>query len=120
MTDKINLFDKFGQFNEYWSPKIIGDINDSCMKIAKLKGEFLWHTHDNEDEMFYVFKGELTIKLRDGDVLLQVGECIIIPKGAEHMPVAKEEAWVMMVEPKGTLNTGNVISERTVETPEKI
>jgi len=118
--DKISLREKFSQINEYWNPKIIGDINDSCVKIAKLKGEFLWHTHDNEDEMFYVFKGELTVKLRDKDILLRAGECTIIPKGVEHMPVAKEEAQVMMIEPKGTLNTGNVQSERTIAEPERL
>ena len=116
----ISLQDKFNQFNEQWSPKIIGEINENYVKIAKLKGEFLWHSHENEDEMFYVFKGELTIKLRDGDIRLKAGECAIIPKGVEHMPVAEEEAWVMMIEPKGTRNTGNVESERTVEEPERI
>ncbi|MBN1776634.1 MAG: cupin domain-containing protein [Clostridiales bacterium] len=118
--EKISLEEKFAQFSEHWSPKIIGEINDACVKIARLKGEFLWHTHENEDEMFYVFKGELTVKLRDGDVTLGAGECVIIPKGVEHMPVANEEAQVMMIEPKGTLNTGNVQSERTVAEPEKI
>ena len=89
--DKISLQEKFGMVSEYWSPKIIGEINDSCVKIAKLKGEFLWHTHDNEDEMFYVFQGALTIKLRDKDIRLSAGECVIIPKGVEHMPVADQE-----------------------------
>jgi mannose-6-phosphate isomerase-like protein (cupin superfamily) len=118
--DKINMREKFDQIKEYWSPKIIGEINDSCVKIAKLKGEFLWHSHAEEDEMFYVFEGELTIRLRDGDVRLCAGECIVIPRGVEHMPVAVEEAHVMMIEPKGTLNTGNVVNERTVSAPERI
>ena len=118
--DKISLQDKFAQFTEQWSPKIIGEINDSMVKIAKLQGEFLWHAHDNEDEMFYVFKGELTVKLRDRDIRLREGECVIIKKGVEHMPVAENEAWVMMIEPKGTLNTGNAQSDRTVAKPERI
>ena len=118
--DKINLQEKFSQIGAYWSPKIIGEINDSCVKIAKLKGEFLWHSHENEDEMFYVFQGELTIRLRDRDVALKAGECLVIPRGVEHMPVAAEEAHVMMIEPKGTLNTGNVINERTVREPERL
>lgn len=118
--EKISLQEKFSLFSELWSPKIIGEINDACVKIAKLEGEFLWHAHENEDEMFYVFKGELTIKLRDGDVLLCAGECLIIPRGIEHKPVAEEEAWVMMIEPKGTLNTGNAESDRTVSEPERI
>ncbi|HPF88933.1 MAG TPA: cupin domain-containing protein [Candidatus Limiplasma sp.] len=118
--DKINMQEKFSRISEYWSPKIIGEINDSCVKIAKLKGEFLWHSHAAEDEMFYVFKGALTIRLRDGDIHLGAGECFIIPKGVEHMPVADEEVQVMMIEPKHTLNTGNVINERTVTDPERI
>ena len=118
--EKISLQEKFSQFSELWSPKIIGEINDSCVKIAKLKGEFLWHAHDNEDEMFYVFQGELTIKLREKDVCLRAGECMIIPRGMEHMPVAAEEAWVMMIEPMGTLNTGNAESDRTISDPERM
>ncbi len=117
---KISLQDKFSRFSEYWSPKIIGEINDSHVKIAKLKGEFLWHTHRDEDEMFYVFKGELTIRLRDGDVVLRDGECLIIPKGVEHMPVAPQEVQVMMIEPRETRNTGDVVNERTVEEPERL
>ena len=117
---KISLQEKFGQFSEYWSPKIIGEINDSHVKIAKLKGEFLWHSHAEEDEMFYVFEGALTVRLRDGDVLLRAGECVVIPRGVEHMPVADEEVLVMMIEPKGTLNTGNLFNERTVSNPERI
>jgi mannose-6-phosphate isomerase-like protein (cupin superfamily) len=118
--EKINLQAKFAQIGEYWSPKIIGETNDSCVKIAKLKGEFLWHSHANEDEMFYVFKGELTIRFRDRDVLLRAGECLVIPRGVEHMPVAPEEAQVILIEPKSTVNTGNVINERTVQEPERL
>ena len=118
--EKISLQEKFSKFSELWSPKIIGEINDSVVKIGKLKGEFLWHAHENEDEMFYVFKGELTVKLREKDIVLNEGECVIIPRGAEHMPVAEDEVWVMMIEPKGTLNTGNAESDRTVADPEWI
>ncbi len=118
--EKINIQEKLNLFNEYWSPRIIGEVNDSYVKIAKFKGDFIWHTHQNEDEMFYVLKGSLTIKFRDKAVLLQEGECIVIPRGIEHMPVAEEEVWVMLIEPKATLNTGNVINDRTVERLEKI
>lgn len=118
--EKINLKEKFGLFNEYWSPRIIGEVNDSYVKIAKFKGEFTWHEHENEDEMFYVVKGLLTVKFRDKDISLQEGESIIIPKGTQHMPVAREEVHVMLIEPKTTLNTGNVINDKTVEKLEKI
>lgn len=118
--DKINLEDKFSTFSEYWSPKIIGDLNESYVKIAKFKGEFTWHAHDNEDEMFYIVKGSLTIKFRDRDICLKEGETLIIPKGVEHMPVAEEEVHVILIEPKETLNTGNVKNEKTLETLERI
>lgn len=118
--DKINLEEKFRLFNEYWSPKIIGELNDSYVKIAKFKGEFTWHIHDDEDEMFYVVKGLLTVKFRDKDIRLQEGETIIIPKGTEHMPVAIEEVHVLLIEPKSTLNTGNIVNDKTVEKLERI
>ncbi len=102
-----NFAKKFAKFNDYWSPKIVGELNDSYVKLAKLKGEFVWHKHDNEDEMFLVIKGNLTIKLRDRDIHLQPGEFTIIPKGVEHLPIAKEEVHVMLLEPKTTLNTGD-------------
>lgn len=118
--DKVNVFQKLDLFNDYWSPKICGEVNDSYVKIAKLKGEFLWHTHENEDEMFYVLKGELTIRFRDRDVKLKESELLIIPKGVEHMPVAESEVHVMLIEPKTTLNTGEVRNERTVAILEEI
>ena len=118
--EKINLEEKFSLFNEYWSPRIIGEVNDSYVKIAKFKGEFTWHVHDNEDEMFYVIKGTLTIKFRGKDIRLQAGESIIIPKGTEHMPFAEEEAHVLLIEPKSTLNTGNIINDKTIEQLERI
>jgi mannose-6-phosphate isomerase-like protein (cupin superfamily) len=106
---------KFSLFNEFWSPKIVGDLNESYVKLTKLKGEFVWHHHDNEDELFLVVKGNLLIKFKDRDIKLSEGEFIIIPKGEEHMPVASEEVYVMLIEPKSTLNTGNVENERTIE-----
>ncbi|SHK01189.1 cupin domain-containing protein [Desulforamulus aeronauticus] len=118
--DKINIFEKLNLFNEYWSPKILGEVNESYVKVAKFKGEFLWHIHENEDEMFFVLKGLLIIKFRDKDVILNEGEFLIIPKGIEHMPVAEEEVHVMLIEAKTTLNTGEVRNERTVERLEKI
>jgi len=112
--DKINLADKFGLFDDHWSPKIVGQINDCEVKLAKLLGEFEWHHHPNEDEMFLVVKGNLIIKFHDRDVSLGEGECLIVRRGVEHLPVAEDEVWVMLIEPRGTLNTGNVTNERTV------
>ncbi len=118
--DKVNLEDKFALFSERWSPKIVGQINDCHVKIAKLLGEFEWHHHENEDEMFFVVKGRLTVKFRDRDIVLDEGELLVIPRGVEHLPVAEEEVWLMMVEPTGTLNTGNRTTARTVAEPEII
>ncbi len=112
--DKVNLAQKFSLFQEYWSPKIVGELNDSYVKLAKLKGEFVWHHHDTEDELFLVVKGRLLIKLRDQDILLEEGEFVIIPRGVDHLPIAEEEAHVLLLEPKTTLNTGNTQNERTV------
>lgn len=114
MIEAINLTEKFSLFDEQWHPKIAGELNDSYVKLAKVQGEFVWHQHENEDELFFVVKGTLTIKLRERDLTLQEGEFVIIPKGVEHMPVAGEEAWILLLEPKTTSNTGNVTSERTV------
>jgi mannose-6-phosphate isomerase-like protein (cupin superfamily) len=110
---KINLKDKMSLFNDYWSPKIVGDLNDSHVKIAKFQGEFVWHKHDNEDELFFIIKGTLLIKLRDQDITLNEGEFLIIPKGVEHLPIANEEVHVMLIEPKTTLNTGDAKSDLT-------
>jgi len=114
MLEKVNLKQKFSLFHEYWSPRIAGGINDSYVKLAKFKGEFVWHHHEHEDELFLVVKGRLLIKFRDRDVWLEEGEFLIVPKGVEHMPVAEEEAHVLLLEPKTTLNTGNQVNERTV------
>jgi mannose-6-phosphate isomerase-like protein (cupin superfamily) len=114
VIEKVNLSEKFRLFEDHWSPKIAGALNESYVKLVKLKGEFVWHHHDAEDELFLVVRGRLTIRLRDGDIHLAEGEFVIIPRGLEHMPVADEEAHVLLLEPKTTLNTGNVRSERTV------
>jgi mannose-6-phosphate isomerase-like protein (cupin superfamily) len=111
----VNLSQKFGLFEEHWRPKIVGELNDSYVKLAKLKGEFVWHKHENEDELFLVIKGRLVIRLRERDLNIGEGEFVIIPKGVEHLPVAEEEVHVLLVEPKTTLNTGDVRNERTVE-----
>ena len=118
--DKINLNQKLSLFHEHWNPKIVGEMNDSYIKLAKLQGEFDWHHHDNEDELFFVVKGQLTIKFRDKDLVLDAGELVVIPKGVDHMPVAAEEVHVMLIEPKGTLNTGNVVTEKTKQVLERI
>ncbi len=110
----VNIAKKFNLFQKYWSPRIAGELNDSYIKLAKLKGEFVWHHHENEDELFLVIKGKLLIKLRDRDLWLEEGEFAVIPKGVEHCPVAEEEVHVMLLEPKSTLNTGNIQNERTV------
>jgi mannose-6-phosphate isomerase-like protein (cupin superfamily) len=112
--EKVNLANKFGLFQEYWSPKIAGELNDFYLKLAKLKGEFVWHHHEAEDELFLVVKGRLVIKLRDRDISLDEGEFVIIPRGVEHCPVAEEEVHVLLLEPKSTVNTGDVQNERTV------
>ena len=118
--DKVNLAEKFSLFADHWSPKIVGELNDSYVKVVKLKGEFVWHHHEKEDEMVLVIKGKLLIRLRDRDLWLQEGEFVIIPKGVEHLPVAEEEAHVLLLEPKTTLNTGNVRSERTLANLQRI
>jgi mannose-6-phosphate isomerase-like protein (cupin superfamily) len=117
---KVNLAEKFGLIQERWSPKLAGEVNDFEVRLAKLKGEFVWHHHEVEDELFLVVKGELTIKLRDGEVRLGAGEFVIIPHGVEHLPIAEDEVWLLLLEPKSTVNTGNVQSERTVADLERI
>lgn len=110
----INLADKFNSFSDRWSPKIIGELNDFYVKAVKLKGEFIWHHHEREDEMFLVTKGTLRMKFRDREAVVREGEFLIVPHGVEHLPVAEEEVHVVLFEPKSTLNTGNVTNERTV------
>lgn len=112
--EKVNLAEKFAQFSDYWSPKIVGTLNGQQVKLVKVKGEFTWHHHEHEDELFLVIQGQLAIEFRDKTVTLNPGEFIIVPKGVEHKPVAVEEAHVMLLEPASTLNTGNVVNEKTV------
>ncbi|HYB45548.1 MAG TPA: cupin domain-containing protein [Nitrososphaerales archaeon] len=115
-VSKVNLAKKFGLFKERWKPKIVGELNGSYVKVAKLKGEFVWHHHEKEDELFLVTKGRLTIRLRgQPDVHLRRGEFVIIPKGVEHKPVAEEEVQLVLMEPKATVNTGNVRNVRTTQ-----
>ncbi len=122
--DKVNLAQKFSLFTEHYRPKIVGELNDSYVKLVKLQGDFLWHHHDNEDELFFVVKGELRMKLREHgaerEVAIGPGEFIIIPRGVEHLPSADEETHVMLLEPKTTLNTGNIENERTVPELQRI
>jgi mannose-6-phosphate isomerase-like protein (cupin superfamily) len=114
MVTAINLAEKFSRFSDQWSPKVIAELNDCDVKLAKVQGEFVWHQHAAEDELFIVIRGQLTIELRDGSVTLGPGELVVIPKGVEHRPVAREECQVMLIEPKGTRHTGDVVSDRTV------
>ena len=118
--EKVNLSEKFGLFEDLWSPKIVGELNESYVKLVKLQGEFVWHRHEEEDELFLVVKGRLTIRLRDRDVRLEEGEFFIVPRGVEHLPVADEQAHVLLLEPKTTLNTGDVRNERTVTELERV
>lgn len=120
MVRKVNLAEALARFDEHWNPKIVGHVNDTQVKLAKLHGEFFWHRHDNEDELFLVLKGNLLIRLRDGDIEVGEGEFVIIPRGVEHLPVAREEVHVLLVEPRSTLNTGNVRNERTIDQPEEL
>ena len=118
--DKINLLSKSDQFTDHFHPRVVADLNDHEIKVVKLVGEFVWHHHEAEDELFLVLEGRLTMRFRDGDVELGKGEMIVVPRGVEHMPVAAEETHVLLFEPGTTLNTGNVRDERTVEHLERI
>ena len=114
MLRKINIADKFSRFDEIWVPKIAAELNNDYIKLDKFHGEFLWHKHDDEDELFLVVKGSIIVKLRDGDVEVAEGEFIVIPKGVEHKPTAEKEAHVLIVEPKNALNTGDVQDDKTL------
>jgi mannose-6-phosphate isomerase-like protein (cupin superfamily) len=120
MPDKINLAEKFSRITEYWKPYIAGELNGQLVKLDKLKGEFVWHQHENEDEMFLVVKGRFRIEFRDRTVWLEEGEFIVVPRGVEHKPVADEEAWIVLFEPASTLNTGNVDNQFTLRELEKV
>ena len=119
MPEKVNMAQKFASFSDLWNPKIAGEINDCYVKMVKLRGEFVWHHHDHEDELFLVTKGLLRMKLRDAagaerEVRIGEGEFLIVPRGTEHLPIGDDEVHVVLLEPKSTLNTGNVVNERTV------
>jgi mannose-6-phosphate isomerase-like protein (cupin superfamily) len=128
--DKISPTEKFSQIHEYWKPYIAAELNGQYVKLDKLKGEFIFHHHENEDEMFLVVKGRFRMEFRagkgprapkeDGHVLLEEGEFIVVPRGVEHRPVAEEECWILLFEPASTLNTGNVVNERTVAHLERV
>lgn len=111
--DVVNLAEKFGTFSEHWQPRIVGELNGQHVKLARLLGEFVWHHHENEDELFYVVSGTLRIEFRDRVAIVGEGELCIVPRGIEHRPVAEQEVLVMLFEPSSTLNTGNVENERT-------
>ena len=111
----INLREKLGHIDAYWRPRIVGELNGQHVKLAKLKGEFVWHHHPEEDELFLVLDGTLTLQFRDGETTLHEGECCIVPRGVEHRPIAAKEVHVLLFEPVGTLNTGTDRNERTVD-----
>lgn len=118
--DKVNIRQKLRLFKDYWSPKIIGELNGQEVKVAKLKGEFVWHHHENTEELFLVVKGKLIIHFREKDVIVRSGEFIVIPKMIEHKPEAKKEVEIILIESKGTINTGNVKSKHTVVKQKKL
>lgn len=117
---KVDVQAKLASFTEHWSPKVIAELNGQQVKVAKLSGEFEWHFHEQEDELFWVIQGCLQIHLRDKVVELHPGELCVVPRGVEHKPVAKSECQVVLFEPMGTLNTGNLVNDRTVTKPEVI
>jgi mannose-6-phosphate isomerase-like protein (cupin superfamily) len=118
--EKVNLNQKLQVFQEHWKPKIVGELNGQMVKLVKFQGPFVWHHHEQEDEMFLVIKGRFRMEFRDRQVWLEEGEFLIVPRGVGHRPVADEEAHVLLFEPASTLNTGNVTNERTVEILERI
>ena len=119
-TDRIDLKEKLTLFDELWTPKLVAKVNDTDIRLSKIQGEFVWHHHDNTDELFLVLEGELLLRLPDRDVRLRKGEMLVVPRGVEHKPVAEEEAHLMTIELEGQPSTGNVRNERTVESPEWI
>ena len=118
--EKVNLAEKLSAFDEFWTPKVVADLNGQQVKLVKVQGEFVWHHHDDEDELFLILKGRLRMELEDGDIWLQEGEFLVVPRGVEHRPVAEEEVHLLLFEPATTLNTGNVRNERTVARPQRI
>jgi mannose-6-phosphate isomerase-like protein (cupin superfamily) len=118
--EKVTVLEKFSQFTEHFSPKIVGELNGQQVKLVKFQGPFVWHHHDHEDELFYVVKGSFVMELRDGDIGLNEGDFLVVPKGVEHRPNAAEEVWIMLFEPATTLNTGNQQNEFTKNTLDKL
>jgi mannose-6-phosphate isomerase-like protein (cupin superfamily) len=118
--EKVNLAEKLALFREQWSPRVVGELNGQQVKLVRFQGEFVWHHHEGEDELFLVVKGRFRMEFRDRAVWLEEGEFLIVPRGVEHRPVAEEEAHVLLFEPASTLNTGNVRNERTIDAPERI
>ena len=118
--ETVNLKSKFAQFSDHWNPRIIGEVNDCFLKAVKFTGEFVWHHHESEDELFLVMKGTLRMKFRDHEAVVREGEFVVVPRGVEHCPAADEEVHVVLIEPKSTLNTGNIVNERTVAQPQRI
>jgi len=116
----VNLADKFSKIQDYWNPRVLGELNDFAVKAVKIKGEFVWHHHDVEDELFLVVKGTLRMRFRDHESIVREGEFLIVSHGTEHQPVADEEVHLLLLEPRSTLNTGNIINERTVRELEHI
>lgn len=114
MSTRVNLSDKFSQIHGHWQPHIAGELNGQMVKLVKFQGEFVWHHHALEDELFLVIKGQFRMEFRDKEITLKEGEFIIVPRGLEHRPVAEAECWIMLFEPASTLNTGNLVNERTV------
>lgn len=118
--EKVNVEEKLSAFCDYFNPRVVGELNGQQVKLVKFQGEFIWHHHDHEDELFYVVKGSFDMQMRDKTVTVNAGEFLIMPRGVEHKPVAKEEVEIMLFEPATTLNTGNVENEMTVKSPEKL
>lgn len=120
MLSPTSLQTAFDRVTDYWSPKVIGRVNDQLLKVAKLKGELVWHAHDGEDELFYIVKGKLHIQFKDGETLLREGDFVTVPKGMRHNPIADEECWVLLIEPASTLHTGTEITDRTRSLEEQL
>jgi mannose-6-phosphate isomerase-like protein (cupin superfamily) len=120
MTERVRLAEKFAQFADHWSPRVVGELNGQQVKLVKFQGAFTWHHHEHEDELFLVHRGAFRMEFRDRTVELSAGDFLIVPHGVEHRPVADEEVEVLLFEPASTLNTGNVRDARTVDTPERL
>ena len=118
--NKVNVSEKLELFDDYFNPRVVGRVGDTAVKLVKFQGEFVWHHHENEDEMFLVVRGRMRMGLRTGEIELSEGEFFIVPKGTEHKPSAQEECWVVLIEPTTTLNTGNIVGERTVAELDRI